>query len=432
MMAIERRKGELPAWLRIFRNAGSSLAGNAAGEVLTTYAVALAAISMGPAGFGRLTEAQAFIEPFDTLAGFGLLQVSVTMAAARGSCDGALRSTVMGLRLCFTFATVALAFGAAVLTGRSSLFTLLMILSVASFVAPFSQASTLPFQCNQTMHRLIGVPFVASVVRLGTAYLAFWFLCNPAGFLLSSTITAAFGAVLLFLVARRYYSAELRFDPVLAKRLVSIAWPAAISEFIIMAYCRGSYFLLHSAGPVVQGEFAAADKLVRPILSVAGAVIFSSLPTVAAIAAKHEYVKLLRVYYKSVVRVVAILVPVTAAAWVGMPWLLRRFAPAYAGASISFRILAVGAVFMFLNQLSSAFIVALGKFRMFMWISLANFAVYFGVALYLIPRYKAPGAAFATASMECVNTLMQATTVAILLRGAIRRQRANIVVPLAP
>jgi O-antigen/teichoic acid export membrane protein len=55
------------------------------------------------------------------------------------------------------------------------------------------------------------------------------------------------------------------------------------------------------------------------------------------------------------------LTPIAVAACLLTPYLLHRFAPAYADASTSFRILTVGAMFMFLNQLSSAFIISLGN-----------------------------------------------------------------------
>ena len=162
-------------------------------------------------------------------------------------------------------------------------------------------------------------------------------------------------------------------DRPFARRLIIVAWPAkAMLEVIVMVYCRASYFLLHDAGAAVQGEFAAADRLVKPILALASAVVVSSLPTIAGMAARKEFGELIVVYKRSVARIVVTLTPIAIAACLLMPYLLRRFAPIYADASSSFRILTVGAMFMFLNQLSSAFIVSLGKFRLIMTIAFVN------------------------------------------------------------
>jgi O-antigen/teichoic acid export membrane protein len=312
----------MPAWKRILRNTGSILLSGAVGEILTTYAIALTAIALGPAGFGRLSEAQAFMDPFETLAGFGLIQVSITIAATRGTCDGTLRTTVMGLRLIFAIVAIAASFGLAALTGRAALSPLLALLAVSSLFTPFAQAAALPFQCDQAMHRLIGVPFLVSVVRILTTYLAYWFLCTPVGFQASQTVAGIFSAFITFLFAHRFYKSTLRFDRALARKLLLLAWPAAVLEVIVMVYCRGSYFLLHNAGAAVQGEFAAADKLVKPILTLAGAIVVSSLPTVAAMAARREFAQLLKAYKRSVFRICAILTPLTIVACLVMPQVL--------------------------------------------------------------------------------------------------------------
>src|ERR1700690_847573 len=239
MIAWRKSSTELPVWMRIVRNAGSILLSSASGEILTTYAVALAALALGPAGFGTLAEAQAFMDPFDSLAGFGLGQVVITIAASRGSCDGALRSSVMGIRFGFTVAAIIAAFGISSLTGRTALAPIMALIAVGMLFTPLAQASTLPFQCDQAMHRLISVPFLASVVRIATAYLAYWALCSPAGFQASGTAAGITGALLAYGFSKRYYKTVLRFDYSLAKKLIAIAWPAATLEFIVMVYSRG-------------------------------------------------------------------------------------------------------------------------------------------------------------------------------------------------
>lgn len=425
-MSAATQGAEISPWKRIARNAGSLLVSSAAGDVLTTYAIALSALALGPAGFGQLSAAQAFMDPFETLAGFGLVQVSIAMGGARGTCDGRMRATVLGMRLGFACVAIAAAFGFALALGRSEISPLLGLLAIASLTSPFAQAATLPFQCDQAMHRLIGVPFLVSVIRFVTTYLAYWYLCNPLGFQSSATIAAIFGAIITTFFARHYYKSEFRFDPQLARQMFVAGWPIAVMEVIVMVYCRGSYMLLHSAGAAVQGEFAAADRLVKPILTLAGAVIVSSLPTIAGMAGKGQFTEMLESYKRSFRRIVLVLTPLTFVVWIFMPMLLQRFAPEYADASISFRILAVGAIFMFLNQLSSAFIISLGQFRLIMAISFANLAVYFSTATYLIPKYAAPGAAFATGVTESLNSLMQSAAVLYLLKRAIKRQAGAV------
>ena len=75
---------------------------------------------------------------------------------------------------------------------------------------------------------------------------------------------------------------------------------------------------------------------------------------------------------------------------------------------------------MFLNMLSTTYIVSLGKFRTMMVVSIFNLFVYLLLALQLVPRYGALGAAISTAAMEAVNTIVQLSIVHRMLARAVR------------
>jgi PST family polysaccharide transporter len=407
------------------RNAASVLIGSAGGEVLTGYAIVLAAVTLGAAGFGPLSSAQALMEPFDVLAGFGLSQIVVTEAARRGGCDGHLRGTTLAIRLVFGVLAAAFVLLIAATTGRQQLLPVLLVLSVGTLLTQSTAVTQMPFEFDQAMHRPIFFPFLASLMRLATAYLAVYFMATPVGFQLSGLSAGVVSLLLNLWLSRRVYPARYGFDWTLAKRLIHAAWPVAVIQFVSMCYMRGSYFLLHASGPEVQGEFAAADRLMRPILTI-GAVFFaSSLPTVATMAAEGKFTSLLGIYRKAIARIVVFSLPVLGAAWVAAPWLLQRFIPEFTGASWPFRFLAIGTLFMYLNHLSIVFVFALRRQQLIMYVAVVNFVVYFSLALLLIPRYQAAGAAAATMVMEGINTTMQVGIVWALLRAARRRDAAT-------
>jgi O-antigen/teichoic acid export membrane protein len=409
-----------PAGFRILRNAGSILLGDAGGDVLTMFAIGLSAVALGPAGFGTLSEAQAFMDPFDTAAGFGLAQVAITVGARRGGCDGTLRGTIFAMRAIFGLVAIVIANTAALATGRGSLLPIILVLSVTALFTPFAAASTMPFQFGQSMHRLVALPFLASLVRVATTYAALYWLNTPVGYQLSAGAAALASTVLVYAAARRYFPATLRPDRALAFDLLKLAWPAAALEIIVVLYSRASYFLLHQAGPLVQGEYAAAERLLRPVFGIAGALLISALPTLALLAAEKDFDRLSRLYAKSIVRVFLVVAPLITAACFVVPWILRTWFLAYAAAVSPFRFLAVGALFMLLNQLSTTFVIAMGQFKAIMGVAIINFAVYFALASQWIPRYQATGAAMATMTMEGINTMLQLVMVYWLLRRAAR------------
>lgn len=414
------------AFRRIVRNAASILLGDAAGEVFAGYAILLAATSLGPAGFGRLSEAQAFMDPFDALAGLGLGSVAITVAAQRGACDGKLRGTVWGIRTVSAVVAGAIGLAAAFATGRGGLWQLLVLIAIGMLFNPLSMVSLLPFQFNQTIHRRIALPALVGIVRLGAAYGAVWLLNQPLGFQAAGLAAGVVAALLNAWWSRRIYPERLQLDGELARALLRLGWPAAALEFIVAIYTRASYFFLHDAGPVVQGEYAAADRLMKPLLAIAGALVASSLPTVAGMAARRDFVRLRDTYRRSVLRVSLGCLALCSVAWVLAAWLLNRFAPEYRQAIWPFRVLSVGTVFMFLNMLSSTYILALGRFRTIMNVAACNLIVYLVLAKVLIPHYGAIGAALSTSLMEAVNTIIQLWVVSRLLEHASRSPRPSV------
>jgi len=404
---------------RIARNAASIILGDAGGEIFGGYAVILAATSLGPASFGRLSEGQAFMEPFEALATLGLGSVAITMAARRGDCDGALRGTVWGIRTISAIVAAIIGLCMAVITGRESLMPLLIVYALTMSTGPVSMASVLPFQFHQTVHRRIAVPAVIGLARLLGACAMVWLWRSPLGFQVAALFAGLAAAGINFWWARRVYPARLYFDRTLALAMLRLGWPAAVLEFVVALYTRASYFFLHGAGASVQGQYAAADRLLKPVMAVAGAVFLSSLPTVAMLVTERKHALLQTSYRRSLLQVSLGFLPIAGLAWVLASWLLQRFAPEYSSAIWPFRVLVVGAFFMFLNMLSSTYIVALGQFRTIMFVAGCNLIVYLMLALYLIPRYGALGAAVATSTMEAVNTLIQLTIVHRLLKLAV-------------
>lgn len=391
---------------RIGRHAGSILLGSAAGEVLAGYAVVLAALALGPSGFGLLSAAQAFIDPFDMLAGFGLAQIVITVAAQRGGCDETLRGTVLVIRGTLAVVTVVLSLSAASLTGRQDLLPVLFLLCVNTLLMPFDTWAVMPYDFEQTAHRRITFPFFAGVVRLTTAYAAYSFHRSPVAFQASSLAAGLSSIALNVWAARRHYPARFSFDRALGKKLLWLAWPAAILEVTAMTYLRGAYFLMH-AHPAAMGEYAAAEKLVRPILTIGGVFIMSSLPTMARMAQESGVASLRAAYVKVLARMIAVLAPIVALAWLAAPFVLHTLVPSFSGAVWPFRVLTLSILPIFLTQFSFVIVVSLGRLYLVTVVAIFNALFYFTLASALIPRYSASGAAVATTVMESVNTVLQ-------------------------
>ena len=253
----------------------------AAGELVSSYATALAAVKLGASGFGAMAATQAFMKPFQSLAIFGLSVVSMTLAARRGGCDARLMGTLSVLHLILCAIAAVLCLSAAVVTGRWGIVPLLLVLTINLALIPVSAPSNLPLQYDQAMHRVIAVPAVTGLIRLGLAYAAVSYENTPIGHQLAATVAGASGTLITWRLSQRFYPRRWQFDGALARELLALAWPAAVLKVVVMVYSRAAYLFLESAGQRVQGEFAAADRLSRPVLVLAGALVSSSMPSVA-------------------------------------------------------------------------------------------------------------------------------------------------------
>jgi O-antigen/teichoic acid export membrane protein len=174
---------------------------------------------------------------------------------------------------------------------------------------------------------------------------------------------------------------------------------------------------LRASGPGVVGAYAAADRLAQPVIGVSAAIVASALPLVSRAATSGDPHELAAIFRSSMRRAVTVLLPVVVAASALAPWAIRAIAPEYLHAVQPFRVLIVGTLFMFLNQLSSMFIVGIGRFRALMLVAFVNLAVYLALAARLVPTYGAVGSAIATTVMEAINCVMQLAVVAALLRA---------------
>lgn len=404
-MAGDRRSSSLA--FRILRNAASILLSNAAGEVFTSYSLVLTALSLGAAKFGTLSASQAFVDMFQTVTTFGLTAVTTTIAARFGGPNGALLGTLRRVQLGLSLLTIFLTVLVAKITGREVELPVILLALVNPVTTAFSFAAQLPFRFEQRMHRIVHVPSVAGVVRLGLTYSAVRLLNVPAAHQAAIAAAAVVSAILIHRASRRDYPEVWRYDSMTARRLLVTAWPAALQEAVVVFYTRAGYILLRSAGPEAQGEYAAADRLARPVLSIAGALVASSLPSIASLAATSDSATVLRAYRRVIVRTLQILGPLAILVSIAAGELLQRFVPTYGGSSQPFAILSVAVVFMFLNQISTMFIDALGHFRTSLVVALSNLIVYVSCAAVMIPRYQATGAASATLTMEALNCVAQ-------------------------
>jgi O-antigen/teichoic acid export membrane protein len=402
---------------RIARNAASILAGDAAAEAVNTVLVGRQALALGPAGFGALSAGQAFVEPFRAVAACGLSMVAVTIASRRAGADGSLVRTLFALYGLSSALASGAAVAAAHASGRGGSIGLVAGAAAGIFPVVALSAAKLPAQYEQAMHRMMALPLATSLARLALVELAIRRSNTALAHQWALNAAALAGLIATWGIARRLYPLTGAAQWPIARALLALAWPMAVLDVTVTIYLKAAYLFLGSAGPAAQGAYAAAERLAQPVTGISAAIVVSALPSVTRAAREGDASALAGIYRRTITRATAALVPtITLAAWAA-PWALARFAPAYVPASRPFQILLVGGMFMFLNQLSSMFIIGIGRVTALMGVALVNLAVYVALASALVPRFGATGAATATTVMEGVNCAMQLVLVGALVRA---------------
>lgn len=408
---------EASAPVRIARNVVSILAGDAAGEAINTIVTGRQAVALGPEKFGALSAAQAFVDPFRAIAAFGLSVVAVTVASKRGGPDGTLVRTLVALFTVFSLLSSTLAVSISQLTGYGGSLSLVLSASFAVLPVVAMNAAKLPAQYEQAMHKLVALPLVIALSRWALVEGAIHTSNTALAHQWALTIAAVIGVLATAWVVSKLYNLEGAASRSVARELLQLAWPIAVLDVTVTIYLKAAYLLLRDRGDAVLGAYAAAERLAQPIVGVSAAIVASALPIVSKAAQDGDASALSAVYRSTIRRAVVALLPVLSLSAAVAPWAIARFAPQYAHASRPFQVLLIGGLFMFLNQLSSMFIVGIGRVRALMVIALFNLAVYFALATKLVPLYGATGSAIATTVMEGVNCAMQLIVVRALLKA---------------
>jgi O-antigen/teichoic acid export membrane protein len=402
---------------RIVRSVLGILIGDAAAEAVNTVVLGRQALTLGPAGFGALSAAQAFVDPFRAVAAFGLTLVAVTVASRRSGPDGSLVRTLFSLYAALSVAASVVAVTVSSIAGRGGPTVLVASAAAAVFPVVALGAARLPAQYEQALHRLIALPLLIALVRLGLVELAIRTHNTALAHQWALNGAALFGLIATWLVVKRLYPMDGAASRAIAKDLLRLAWPIAVLDVTVTIYLKAAYILLEPYGQAAQGAYAAAERLAQPITGISAAIVASALPTVTRAAQSGDASELSRVYRQSILRATVVLVPALSVAAAVAPAVFARFAPQYIPATRPFQVLLIGGLFMFLNQLSSMFIVGIGRVTALMMIAFANLAVYLALAIRLVPIYGATGSAIATAVMEGINCAMQLVLVRSLIRS---------------
>lgn len=399
--------------LAVVRNSTATILIRGSFGLARVFMLLIIARSFGAEQFGMLSIVLSLVEILRILGDMGIDTVSIRRFASPDQDPGQVLNSVLGSKLLFGSAVVALAPVIYVsVYGRTDGLAILVIASFSILTSLVLNAFISFFQARLAMGRIIAANLsgVGVYVILTAVLLA----SGAPLWLVVAAIPA--GELTTLILVRKVYSVDsaprVEFRRSIVRSLLTDGVYVGISGVMVATYIRLDTLMLgRMAGPVPTGRYAVAYRLLEPFL-----LVFTSLSI-------SFYALLAKTWGTSDPRAIgrvirSILVPATVLSLFSAALLalfagplVRMISDEYLVSAGVLRVLACALVFKALNPQLTAILNSLGKYRILMVIVLFNLLLSVGLNLILIPAYGITGAAFTVVAVEGINLIMQATIV---------------------
>ena len=386
---------------RVWSGTALQVAGRFWGTGCTLAYFWLAARSLGPADFGRLTFYLAVFSWLDSLANMGTGQVAVQLTAGHPEQIGPVLATARRVRLTAGLLGVALVGGGALGSGESGAGWILL-----ASIYPVTHA--LELSATVFRNRIAwGVPVlmrsIASALSLAAVALLVWRGARePALFLVGIAAGSATANVLLHAASKPHLPTG-RSAPAPLVPFLRAAIPLGLSGLCAQTYFYvDNLFVRALCGDEPLGRYNVAVRVLSASIMLAQ---YASLTALPWFTRRHEAGAL----GPAIARLAA---PLFALAGLGCgllwPWgrpLLELFGPGFGEAAGALRWLLLATLAIYAGSLLLTGVVAVGDTRSMLWIAAAGLLVNVVLNAWMVPAWGIEGAAAATFATESCVTL---------------------------
>ena len=367
---------------------------------------------LGPADFGLLSFALAFVALFGSLATLGLQDVVVREIVRDSATAGVTLGTAFGLQLAGGILACILALWLSSVANAGDT-TVRILVSILAITLLFRTGDTSRYWfASQVQSKFVvwgesAVFVAASLARVGlilagAAIVAFAWLA-----LVEAVVTCL---VLLFLyVSWGAGPVAWRFDFKTARRMLKDSWPLILSGLAISLYMRIDQVMLgYLVNDQAVGVYSAATKLSEVWYFVPMAIVGSVYPSI--IAAKERggsfYERRLQQLYDTMVLLACgFALPLS----IISGWLVVTvYGSAYADAGAVLAIHVWAGIFVGLGAASSKWLLTENLSKQVLYRSLIGAALNVILNLLLIPTLGVKGAAVATIVSYCASVFSTA------------------------
>jgi O-antigen/teichoic acid export membrane protein len=396
-MGTQPEKSKLRMRTRVLHNTAALLGGRGISIVLSGGASIVLARYLGSEKLGEFGAIYAYATLFGWLATFGIDTIMAREASIdRGQAANILRT---GTMLCLVFAAGATIFSLVIapFVGYKGHLHFLLIFAVMEMLllSPLRLLGVV-FQVDLRQWYSAGINLLRQFLWLLSVVVLAWLQASLVTVVVWRFVVAALEAILIWGFSRRFlsHSSEVRANR--ARFYLASAAPIAFSSLLASIYMRVDQVMLHNmVNDSVLGQYVAAVR-VSEMFEMLPAALIASLVPILSVSAKDHLA--FRAYLDRTLRyflVLACAISVVIATG-GGPIVKLLYGQQFAAATPLLAVLIWSEVSTFFGTVMVTAMVARNLQRYLLVPTAAGAFSNVTLNLYLIPRYAALGAAWAT------------------------------------
>jgi polysaccharide transporter, PST family len=388
-----------PAFRKILGNTGWLLVDRVLRMGVGLFVGVWVARYLGPALFGSLNFALAFVALLGSAATLGLDSLVVRDLVLENTDIEATLGTTLALRLGGAVLAVLISVGAIVMIQPGDHLTIILV-SITATGLIFQAFDTIDSFFQSQIRSKLTV-WAKNIAFLVIACLKVWLIHKKAPvwtFAVSGVAELALGAVGLVFVYSRSGGNMLKWRAKkrLAINLLSQGWPLILSSMAVMIYMRIDMVMLKvMQGDAAAGLYAAATRISEVWYFIPLAIVSSVSP--AIIRSKTNPA----LYFGRLRKLFSVMVLLSVVIGSGIafasPWIVRiLYSGNYQAAAPVLAVHIWASVFVFLGIAQGPWNVSENLLKLSLYRTAAGAVANVALNLYLIPKYSALGAAIAT------------------------------------
>ena len=354
---------------------------------------------LGPAGFGLLSYAAAFVSLFSALSALGLDRIVIRQLVAAKLDASKVLGTALRLKVAGGLTVLVVSTAVAYLLNPDEKLTVILIaISALGTIAQAADVFDYHFQAR-IQSKYSAVARATAFHLLSAAKVGLMLLKAPlVAFALAGLVESILAGILLWIAYRRQSpnAGSWQWDGITARELLRESWSLMFAGVMITLYMRLDQVMLKSLStPEEMGKYAGAVRLSEAwyfVLIAMSASVFPKLVDASSISEAH-FNLIVKRFYSAMILVSYAFATALSLSSTPLSWL---YGADFKGMEGMLFLCAWAGLFVGIGLARGAYLTAKGLNRFQLCATTSGAVVNIGLNLYLIPRYGGTGAALAT------------------------------------